>query len=148
MFKKFAFIACVLTLALVPFRPAAAWGEVCVEFPLWDSGYEGFFIVTHLRERRGGWGSAGMVVVSERASERIFPDEHRCVDISNIPPGDKFAVSVSPHFAPHLTALCAPEGEAWAAPWLDKPDSHSGAVWFVARGSEESPICEFARFER
>ena len=148
MLKKFASIAVVLSLALIPVRSAAAWGEVCVQFPLWESGYEGGFTVTHLRERRGGWGSAGLIVVSERVSDRVFPDDHGCVDISDIPAGDKFAVSVIPHFSRHLTAICALEADAWAAPWADKPDFNSGAVWFTARGSEESPVCEFSRFER
>ena len=164
MLKKLASVACVFALALVPVRPAAAWGEVCVEFPLWEASYDGTFIVSRVGVDPSSR-SGGQSAPSGHESELIFPDGHECVDVSDIPAGEKFMVVVRPQFAPDHSTLCVPgvgnesrlagRGEqgkgkygAWIEPWVTKPDSNSGALWFRARGSESSPACAFSRATR
>ena len=147
MLKKFAAIAVVLTLALIPVRSAAARSEVCMEFPLWDSGYEGYLVVTHLRGD-----DSDLSVVDERVSDRIFPGGHgECVSIADIPPGEKYAVAVRPHFAPQQASLCVMENETSRSLYTVKRAYKvwkRKGIWYKAGGSEESPTCAFSHKER
>ena len=153
--KTLTTLILALALTLIPARSVFAWTEVCMEFPLWDSGYEGFFTVTHLRVNPSpAFGRSSLIAVSERVSDRVFPGENAaCVDISGIPPGDKFAVSLSPQFNRHITALCVINengtGRDFSSPYVDRPAERpraEQAIVFRAGGTEESPTCSFSRF--
>ena len=165
MLKKFAPFLFAALLTLAPVQSAAAWEEVCVNFPLGKTWFIAHFSVVHsysfktkgmpgiipARDKRRHFTAPAHTIKNRRARARTATHSgsfgangSRCVDISHIPNGGGFAVYVVTAHSEERAHCATPKSNPNM--WMrQNTRSPNRKIWWQAYGIDSSPRCYFWR---